>query len=300
VPPGLIRAWASGKVTIGAACKIPSSLVAESVASVGFDYVYVDQQHGVIDNAELLSMLQVIAAAGAVPVTRVSANDPASINRALDFGAMGVIVPGIETAADAARAVAACRYPPAGVRSHGALRPPSAQSSSDPDDLNRAACILLVETSRGAANIGDIASTEGVDAVMVGPQNLALGLGIELQGNWLSTPELVVTIEQIRCACEQYGVVAGIGASDGQVAAHRIETGFRMVNVGNDLGHMKAGLEEQLVKALGGIRPSMGSRSDGAAHSVPASWPPPGRAGRRTGQAVGGAARQGPTRSTEE
>jgi 4-hydroxy-2-oxoheptanedioate aldolase len=254
VPPGLIRAWNAGKVTVGAACKIPSSLVAESVASVGFDYVYVDQQHGVIGNTDLLPMLQAIAASGAAPVTRVPANEPAAINRALDFGAMGVIIPGIETGADAARAVAACRYPPAGVRSHGALRPPTAQSASDADDPDRAACILLVETQQGAINITEIAATPGVDAVMVGPQNLALSLGIQLQGNWLKTPELVVTIERMRRACEQYGVVPGIGASDGHVAGQRISSGFRMVNVGNDLGHMRAGLREQLLAALDGVR----------------------------------------------
>jgi 4-hydroxy-2-oxoheptanedioate aldolase len=253
VPPSLVRAWSAGGVTIGAACKTPSSLVAESVAAVGFDYVYVDQQHGVIGNTDLLPMLQAIAAAGSAPVTRVDANDHAAINRALDFGAMGVIVPGIECAEDAAAAVAACRYPPVGTRSHGALRPVAAQSSGDVEDLGRAACILLVETSRGVVNVGDIAATVGVDAVMVGPQNLALSLGIPLRGGWLSTPELVVAIERVRLACEQYGVVAGIGASDGRVAAERLQTGFRMVNVGNDLGHMRTCLEEQLAAARGAL-----------------------------------------------
>jgi 4-hydroxy-2-oxoheptanedioate aldolase len=256
VPPSLVRAWASGKVTIGAACKVPSSLVAEAVASVGFDYVYVDQQHGVINNTDLLPMMQAIAGAGAAPVTRLPANEPASINRALDFGAMGVIVPGVETPEDAARAVAACRYPPLGERSYGALRPARARASIDPEDLDRAACILLVETRRGVANIGDIAATEGVDAIMVGPQNLALSLEIPLHGQWLTTPELVVLIEQVRCACEQYGVVPGIGTSGGTVAASRIKSGFRMVNIGNDLGHMKASLEEQLVAALGSAQPA--------------------------------------------
>jgi 4-hydroxy-2-oxoheptanedioate aldolase len=254
MPPGLIRAWNAGKVTIGAACKIPSSLVAESVASVGFDYVYVDQQHGVIGNVDLLHMMQAIAACGAAPVTRVAANELSAINRALDFGAMGVIIPGIETADDAERAVAACRYPPTGIRSHGALRPPSAQSASAPDAPDRVACILLVETHRGAINIGQITATPGVDAVMVGPQNLALSLGIQLEGNWLNTPELAVTIERMRRACEQYGVVPGIGASDGRVAAARIASGFRMVNVGNDLGHMRTALREQLLASLDGVR----------------------------------------------
>jgi 4-hydroxy-2-oxoheptanedioate aldolase len=242
-------------VTIGAACKVPSSLVAEAVASVGFDYVYVDQRHGVVGTADLLPMLQAIASAGAAPVTRVPDNDPIAINRALDLGAMGVIIPGIETTDDAGRAISACRYPPLGTRSYGVLRPGSMRVPADPDDLDRAACILHVESGRGAANIGDIAALDGVDAIMVGPQNLALSLGIALEGQWLSSPELVVRIEHIRLACEQYGVVPAIGASNGAVAARRVESGFRMVNVGNDLAHMRASLEEQLVAALSAVQP---------------------------------------------
>jgi 4-hydroxy-2-oxoheptanedioate aldolase len=248
-PRSLVRAWANGEITIGAACKIASSLAAEAVASVGFDYVYIDQQHGVLDNTAILSMFQAIAAAGAAPVTRVPSNQIHSINWALDYGAMGVIVPSIESAADAAYAAAACRYPPRGVRSYGLLRPPFAQSSSDPDNLDRAACIILVETEDGLSHLDEIAATPGIDAIMVGPQDLGLALGIKLEGDWLSSPKLHDGIEKIRAACERHGKVPGIGMQSGAMAGYWGGRGFRILNVGNDLGNMKASLVTQLAAA---------------------------------------------------
>lgn len=250
-PRSPVRAWAAGDAVIGAACKISSPLVAEAVAAVGFDYVYVDQQHGVIANTDLVAMFQAIAGAGAAPLTRVPSNADDAIGHALDYGAMGVIVPLIESAEQAARAVASMRYPPRGIRSHGALRPRSMHVPSEPADLDRAACILLVESARGMAALDEIASIDGLDAIMIGPQDLSLALGLELRGDWQSAPTLTSAIERIRAACEQHGIVAGIGTTGGDVARTWLERGFRMVNVGNDLGHMTATLDRHLAAARG-------------------------------------------------
>ena len=92
VLPTLQHAWARGESMVGAAIKVPSPLCAESVALAGFDCVYVDQQHGVFDDAQLLQVLQAIAAGGAVPLTRVPENHPWLIHKALDFGAAGIII----------------------------------------------------------------------------------------------------------------------------------------------------------------------------------------------------------------
>ncbi len=250
-PRSPVRAWAAGDAVIGAACKISSPLVAEAVSAVGFDYVYVDQQHGVIANTDLVAMFQAIAGAGAAPLTRVPANTEDAIGHALDGGAMGIIVPQVESPDEAARSVASCRYPPRGIRSHGALRPRAMQVPSDPGDLDRAACILLIESERGMAALDEIASVEGVDAIMIGPQDLSLGLGLELRGDWQRAPKLTEAIERIRSACERHGIVAGIGTTGGAVARGWLERGFRMVNVGNDLGHMTSALEQQLAAARG-------------------------------------------------
>ena len=249
-PPSLKRIWDSGGVAIGAACKIPSSLAAEGVASAGVDYIYIDQQHGVIDNVVLLSMFQAIEGLGVIPVTRVPSNQGAAIGRALDFGAKGVIVPLIESRVDAERAVAACLYPPEGIRSHGSLR--------DSDEEPMGVCIALVESRAGVDNIGEIVSTTGIDAVMVGPQDLGMSIGLRPSAGWLSTPSLRTAIGEIGEACAEAKVVCGIGASSGQEAGHWIQQGFRMVNLGNDLSYMRSAIREHLsIARLGSGDPEL-------------------------------------------
>lgn len=250
VLPTLQHAWAQGEVMAGAAIKVPTALSAESVALAGFDCVYVDQQHGVFDDMQLLQVLQAIAAGGAVPLTRVPDNQPFLIHKALDFGAAGIIIPLVETEADAARAVAACRYPPQGNRSYGLLRPSPAVA---PYDRDSPACIVLVETAKGIDNLDAIAQTDGVDAIMAGPQDLALSMGIRLEGSWLRTPRLFEAIVQIRQACGRYGIAAAIGAASGADALMWAEQGFQLVTVGNDLGYIQSSLSTQLELARAAV-----------------------------------------------
>src|SRR5918993_1773427 len=110
--------WAGNRTALGLWSVVPGSIGAEIVARAGADYVCVDQQHGVIDYDSMVPMFQAIRAEGPAPITRVLSNDPFLIMKALDAGAWGVIVPLINDAADAARAVSACRYPPRGIRSY--------------------------------------------------------------------------------------------------------------------------------------------------------------------------------------
>src|SRR5215210_5845952 len=107
---------------IGLWAVIDSSITAEAAASAGADYVVIDEQHGVVDPTAMAAMLQAIALGGAAALVRVARNDPFIIGHALDLGALGVIVPLVEDGPQATRAVAACRYAPAGVRSHGVVR----------------------------------------------------------------------------------------------------------------------------------------------------------------------------------
>ena len=122
MPTDLRATLGSGAPAIGLWASIPSPLTAEVAAEAGAAYVVVDQQHGAVDAGVLVAMLQAIAAGGAAPLVRVARNDPWVIGHALDLGAHGVIVPMVEDERQAAAAVAACRYAPAGIRSFGTLR----------------------------------------------------------------------------------------------------------------------------------------------------------------------------------
>ena len=106
--------------------------------------------------------------------------------------------------------------------------------------------MVLVESARGIGNVDAIAQTDGVDAIMAGPQDLAMSMGIKLEGDWLRTPELFEAILQIRKACARRGIAAAIGASSGADALMWLEQGFQLVTVGNDLGYIRSSLETQL------------------------------------------------------
>jgi 4-hydroxy-2-oxoheptanedioate aldolase len=229
----LRTAWDGGEATFGAWCSIPSSLSAELVANAGYDYVCVDTQHGAIGYSDALTMLQAAALRGAAPVVRVTWNDPAEIMKALDAGALGVIVPLVSTAEEAARAVAACRYPPKGIRSFGPIRASLVAGSRDPADLDQVVCIVMVETAEGLANVEEIAATPGLDGIYIGPSDLSLAVGLP-PAYEQTEPAHVDAVERIRAACEAHGIVAGMHCAGGAMAARRHQQGFRMITVGAD------------------------------------------------------------------
>ena len=150
----------------------------EHVASTGIDWIAWDMQHGLTSDDDLAGRSGP-AGTSVAPVVRVGANDALLIGRALDAGAAGVIVPLVNTAEEAARAVRSCRYPPVGERSFGPNRATLVMGSLDPRVIEDVACIVMVETTQGLANVDAIAATPGIDAILVGPSDLALGLGLD-------------------------------------------------------------------------------------------------------------------------
>ena len=121
--PNPLRAkWAAGQPAIGGWLTIPNQLTAEVAAAADLDYLCIDMQHGLIDFSDVVQMLPALNLGGVTPIVRVPENSTANISTALDAGAIGVIVPLVNTVEEAASVVAACRYPPAGERSYGATR----------------------------------------------------------------------------------------------------------------------------------------------------------------------------------
>jgi 4-hydroxy-2-oxoheptanedioate aldolase len=238
---------------LGAWLQMPNPIAAEAVGHLGFDWVGIDTQHGLIGYETMLAMLQGVAVSGTPAVVRVSGNIPGEIGRALDSGAQGIIVPLVETAEAAALAADACRYPPRGHRSWGAMRPafstvPYTQAAGD----EQAVCFAMVETVTGVDNIDEIAAVDGVDVVYIGPSDLASSAGM--------TPMLALKeaahrelVERIAAACQRAGKYSGIHPPSPEVAWYR-DQGFNLLPVYRDL----PALQEGATAALSDARASVG------------------------------------------
>lgn len=246
----LLEKWRSGQPLVGLWCSSRDSLIAESVASVEPDYVCVDLQHGASTLGNLVEMLQAVQAGGSTAVVRVPENSLALINKVLDVGAAGVIVPLVETADDARRAVAACRFPPRGRRSYGPFRANLAGGRSQ-TEIEEVACVVMIETADGLANVEEIAKVEGLSALYVGPSDLSIALGLPPAS--VRDPLFIEALERIRVAAVGAGLVAGIHTHDGELAAEYLAQGFGMVTAAADLTSLRAALGRHLASARAGI-----------------------------------------------
>lgn len=226
---------------------------AERIAHAGYDYVCLDVQHGLIDYTGCLHGLTAIDAAGGAGVVRVPANDAAWIGRALDAGARGVIVPLVNSAGEAAAAVRACRYPPVGVRSYGPARSVLRIGPAPREADAAIACIVMIETRGGLDSVDEICATPGVDAVYVGPADLALALGAAHPADGPALPDFEVALEQVRTAAAKAGIAAGLHCFDGQSAAAALSAGFTFVSVASDLRHLEAIARRELAAARSGL-----------------------------------------------
>src|SRR5262249_36565258 len=163
------KLWREGKPAVGGWLSIPHCLPAEVMAHTGLDWLCIDMQHGCIDYSDTVPMLTAISTTNVVPFVRVPWNEPALIMKGLDAGAYSVIVPVGSKRAEAERAVAACRYPPVGMRSNGPNRVLLYAGADYQKHANaEVACIVMVETTEGIEKIDEIAATPGVDAVYIG------------------------------------------------------------------------------------------------------------------------------------
>ncbi|WP_299450231.1 aldolase/citrate lyase family protein [uncultured Pigmentiphaga sp.] len=247
----LRKTMAEKQTVFGGWCALPSAFGAELLAAEGLDYVCVDQQHGLIDYADITPMFMAIERAGSIPVTRVPALNDWLIAKALDAGAQAVIVPMCETPEQAAAAVAACRYPPTGIRSYGPIRSALVRRARDTATLgDDPMCFVMIESRRGLANLEAIVSTPGLDGIYVGPADLALGLGLEPD---LDKPEKehADAVAAILETCRRHGRVAGIQCSGGASGRKYADQGFGFITVAKDSAILQAGARQELARARG-------------------------------------------------
>ena len=245
-PNKIKQMWREGKCASLGWLSVSHGFTAEIMARQGFDALCIDLQHGSSEMNDILPMLQAISQTDTVPVVRVAWNDSATIMKALDLGAYGIIVPLVNTAEEAAQAVAACRYPPVGMRSSGPVR---AIHYGGPDYVAKAndeiIIMAMIETKEGLENLDEICATPGLDAVYIGPADLSFALGLEPRGD-NPDPLHLATCDKIRETAHKAGIKAVMHCASAAFAAGAVKRGFDMVMLTSDLACMIAGARAQL------------------------------------------------------
>lgn len=241
------RAIQSGKSQIGLWCSLPTYQTVDVVARSGFDWLLLDMEHAPNDIGSLNA--QLIAAQGgtASPIVRVPWNDMVMIKRVLDVGAQTILVPYVQTAEEAAKAVAYTRYPPEGLRGvAGAMR--AAGYGRIKDYLNKAGdeiCVLVqAETVKSLENLEAICKVDHVDGVFIGPNDLSSAMGY--RGN-MPHPEVQKAIADAIKRIRAYGKAPGIlvGEADGR---RMLDLGALFVAVGADVGILRMGSDALAAK----------------------------------------------------
>ncbi len=247
--PTLTERWQRGETTLGLwVFGGASPIGVEILGGMGASYVCFDLQHGQMGMDSTVAAICALATSPSAPICRVPWNEPSAITKVLDAGATGVIVPMVNTAADAAAAVASTKYPPMGTRSFGPVRAARLWDGDYRSDANAAvACIPMIETAEAIENLDAIAAVPDIDALYIGPADLALSMGLALADAW-TDPTYLAAIDRVRDACAANGLVAGIHA-DHASAPDRLLRGFQMVTVTTDTASLEFGAAAALAAA---------------------------------------------------
>jgi 4-hydroxy-2-oxoheptanedioate aldolase len=189
----------AGQLAIGCLVAVPAPHLVEICGLLGFDYVFIDAEHGVLTPGECEGLVRAAELRGVTPLVRVPQNDPAVILRYLDTGAHGVIVPAIHDQHDAQRAVAAARYYPQGGRGLAMVRAADfglgAGLAEYTEQANQELLVIAVVESRLAVeNIHEVAATPGIDAMMIGPVDLSMSYGLTAQIGHPTVQEAIRTL----------------------------------------------------------------------------------------------------------
>jgi 4-hydroxy-2-oxoheptanedioate aldolase len=233
---GLKERWAAGTPTVNGWLSIGSPFTAEIMACQGYDSVTIDLQHGALDFANALVMLQAMRGTGVTPLVRVPWNEPGIIMKVLDAGAQGIICPMVNTAEEAARFVGYLKYPPEGQRSSGPTRATFAYGSYGLEANNEIVSLAMVETQESVENLEEIAATPGLTGIYIGPSDLTLGTqrGRLPPGFDREEPEMITIIRHVLAVCKANNLRACLHCGTAEYAARAIGWGFNMTTVSGD------------------------------------------------------------------
>jgi 4-hydroxy-2-oxoheptanedioate aldolase len=238
--------WKADQTAVNGWLAIPNSFAAEVMAHQGWDTLTIDMQHGVIDYAAMVTMLQAISTTATVPIVRVPWLEPGILMKSLDAGAYGVICPMINTREDAQKLVAYTNYAPKGTRSFGPVRATLYGGADYPTAANDTLVrFAMIETAQALDNLDAILSVEGIDAIYIGPSDLSLSLGCKPVFDDVD-PKAAQAMDHILERAQAHGVVAGVHNGRADVARARSAKGFRFVTLGSDARLLAAGSQELL------------------------------------------------------
>jgi 2-keto-3-deoxy-L-rhamnonate aldolase RhmA len=225
-----------------------SRVAAEICAGAGFDWVLVDLEHGSATEADVLPVLQAISGTAATPLVRVEANDPPRFTKALDFGAEGVMVPHVDGADEARRAVGRLRY--SGARGVALMNRAAGYGARGRETVEtfdeRVVGVVQIESRAGVERADEIAAVEGVDCLFVGPADLTHSLGIFLD---TEHADYVDAVAAVRAAAARHAKALGVLVRTAEELAHYRALDFTFVAFGSDTSFLAAGARDAVAAA---------------------------------------------------
>jgi len=229
----------AGQVCLGSGISFIDPTVTEALCTV-FDFVWIDMEHNALSLESVQNHIMASKGTDTTPLVRVPWNDAVLIKPVLDIGAAGIIVPMIRNADDAARVVAACSYPPAGVRGFGPRRASNfgrVGAETFCQQSNESILkIVQIENSGAVDNLDEILKVRGLTSIVVGPADLSLSMG---HVGRFDHPDVIRTIERIISKARKSEVIVGIASSEDPESMIRwIELGAQWVCMGNDTSLM--------------------------------------------------------------
>lgn len=241
----LKKRLADGETLIGTILSMPSPETAEVMAMAGFDWLFIDLEHGPLSFLQAQRMIQ--AAGGRCgSLVRVPENTEVAMKKALDIGAEGIIAPKVNTAAEAEQIVSYCKYAPDGQRGVGATRAhgygmhfQQYVERANEDTL----VVVQIEHIEGVNNIDSIVATAGVDVIFVGPYDLSASMGLMGQ---LDHPDVLKAIEKVEAACHKAEKAMGYFGMTVEAVKPAVDKGYQLITCGTDTGFLVAGAHATL------------------------------------------------------
>jgi 2-dehydro-3-deoxyglucarate aldolase len=239
LPNTFRRDLLAGKTMIGCWASLASNITTEILGYAGFDWLLVDGEHAPNDYASFITQLQALKDSSSAPIVRPQWQDSVIIKRLLDIGFYNFLIPFVESAEQATRAVAATRYPPDGFRGVGTAHRSNKYGYTTDyfKQINDNICVTVqIESKAGVEAAADIAAVDGVDALFIGPSDLSAAYGVMLQPN---LPEVQAAIQKILDGAKRHGKACGILAPVEADARKYLEMGMTFVAVGGDTGLLR-------------------------------------------------------------